>query len=108
MLLVDEEPDLQARIREVAGTLDAEYPMNIINLDTRTKSDVVVMTITRPDNSLQAQVKGNWPMCLFYTRQVRYVLFLKDAYFNVMIVAQLACRKVVNSLPKEDIQGQSW
>lgn len=68
ILLVDNEPDLQARINEVSGVLDAEYSMNIIMLDSQTKSEVVAMSVNSPDHSLRAQVKGNWPMCLFYTR----------------------------------------
>jgi acyl-CoA synthetase (AMP-forming)/AMP-acid ligase II len=68
MLLVDDEPDLQARVKEVSDELDAEYPMNIIVLDPQTKSEIAMMAVDSPDNSLRAQVKGNWPMCLFYTR----------------------------------------
>lgn len=68
ILLVDNDLDLQARIKEISGELDAEYPMNMIVLDSQTKSEIAEMAVNSPDNSLRAQVKGHWPMCLFYTR----------------------------------------
>lgn len=68
ILLVDDEPDLRARINDVSDVLDAEYPMSIIMLDSQTKSEVATMAVNSPEHSLRAQVKGNWPMCLFYTR----------------------------------------
>jgi acyl-CoA synthetase (AMP-forming)/AMP-acid ligase II len=67
ILLVDDEPDLQARIAEVAPLLEKEYPMQLITLGAETKREIDAMSTQRPPDELREQVKADWPMCLFYT-----------------------------------------
>jgi acyl-coenzyme A synthetase/AMP-(fatty) acid ligase len=68
LLLVDEDTALRARINEVAGQLEGELGMRTILMDSEGKAKIVAVTDKRPSDTYREVVKGDWPMCLFYTR----------------------------------------
>lgn len=70
LLLVDEEPEAQARIEAVRDRIEGELGMTIRILDKHTKGEILRMEPKRPDDEHRAGVKGTDPMFLFYTRSV--------------------------------------
>jgi len=69
LLLVDPHQDLRTRIDEVKS----ELAMRIVLLDAEQKSKISEILAVRPADCLRDVVRGDWPMCLFYTRQVIHV-----------------------------------
>ena len=67
MLLVDEDPELVAKIEDVRTDIEG-LRMRICVLDAAVKRDVRAMKAERPEDSFRDGVKGDWPMCIFYTR----------------------------------------
>lgn len=67
-ILVDDDPELQARIdgvrQEIGGTLGS----TVCVLDEATKKDIRSRKAERPGDEYRRGVQGNWPMCIFYTR----------------------------------------
>lgn len=70
LLLVDEEPAIRGRIKDIQGQIEGELGMRIILMDNEGKANILAMTDQRPSDVYREVVKGDWPMCLFYTRQV--------------------------------------
>ena len=68
LMLVDEDPDLIARVEEERSTIEHELGMKIAILDHLAKRDVCGMTSERPSDAIREGVKGDWPMTIFYTR----------------------------------------
>ena len=68
MLLVDEDPELVARIEDVRVDIEEQLKMKITVLDTRVKKDVLAMKAERPEDAFREGVKGDQPMAIFYTR----------------------------------------
>ncbi|KAF2873267.1 hypothetical protein BDV95DRAFT_569267 [Massariosphaeria phaeospora] len=67
LLIVDEDPEAQARIEAVRARLEGELGMTIRILDQQLKGEILRMAPIRPDDKLRSGVKGTFPMCLFYT-----------------------------------------
>lgn len=68
LLLVDQDPDLVARIEEVRTEIEGPLGMKIHILDAGAKDAIRSLTPERPDDLYREKVKGNSPMCIFYTR----------------------------------------
>ena len=66
LLLVDEDPDLVARIKAVRGDIE-DLGMQICLVDVQTKSYIRALKAERPGDELREGVQGNWEMCIFYT-----------------------------------------
>ncbi len=68
LLLVDEEPALRARIEDVGPRLEGELAIKFILVDSSVKAGISATGDERPSDAYREVVKGDWPMCLFYTR----------------------------------------
>jgi acyl-coenzyme A synthetase/AMP-(fatty) acid ligase len=68
VLLVDEDEECQARIEEVRDRIEGELGMKIFVLDRGLKGSISRLEAKRPENKYRDQIKGDFPMCLFYTR----------------------------------------
>lgn len=68
LVLVDDDPQLVARIEEARGDIEGELGMSISFLDDRNKHVIRSLKAERPGDELREGVKGNWPMSIFYTR----------------------------------------
>lgn len=68
IVLVDSDPDLAARIEGVMEDLKGELGMRRIVMDESTFAQIKATDSSRPDDIYREGVKGDWPMCLFYTR----------------------------------------
>lgn len=67
-MLVDEDEELQGRIEGERGEIEGALGMNIRILDGSLKQEISSMKKERPDDSHRDQVRGNWPIGIFYTR----------------------------------------
>lgn len=65
-ILVDMEPSLRARIREIEDEVGSRG-MEIEVFDVSKLSAISKQSSNPPDTLFREQVKGDWPMCLFYT-----------------------------------------
>jgi acyl-CoA synthetase (AMP-forming)/AMP-acid ligase II len=72
IILVDEDPALQARIEESRTSIQETLGMNIYLMDANQMQDIRNLTAERPDDRFREGVKGDWPMAMFYTRFVFY------------------------------------
>lgn len=70
LVLVDEDAECRDRIEAVRGRLESELGMTIIILDRQQKGEISRMEPERPKDELRANVKGKFPLFLFYTRSV--------------------------------------
>jgi acyl-CoA synthetase (AMP-forming)/AMP-acid ligase II len=68
ILLVDEDPELIARIEDVRSDIEGQLGMSITVLDREVKRDIRAMKADRPEDTFRDGVKGDWPMTIFYTR----------------------------------------
>jgi acyl-CoA synthetase (AMP-forming)/AMP-acid ligase II len=68
LLLVDEDPELVARIDDVRADIEGQLGMRITVLDRELKKVIRTMKAERPEDAFREGVKGNWPMSIFYTR----------------------------------------
>jgi acyl-CoA synthetase (AMP-forming)/AMP-acid ligase II len=68
ILLVDGEEELMNRVEDARGEIETGLTMKIFVLDREFKEGIRAMKAERPDDSYRDGVKGNWPMCIFYTR----------------------------------------
>ena len=69
-LFVDQDPDLVGRIEEVRTEIEQTLGMKIQILDAAAKDVIRSTKPERPDDVYREGVKGNSPMCIFYTRLV--------------------------------------
>lgn len=68
--MVDNDPEFVARIEDVREVLEQEYGMEIVLMDLSIKAEIGNQKAERVDDAYRKVVKGNSPMCLFYTRFV--------------------------------------
>ncbi|CAO2650946.1 Nn.00g092430.m01.CDS01 [Neocucurbitaria sp. VM-36] len=67
VVLVDEDAECRARIEAVRTRLESELGMTIIVLDVQQTGEISRLEPKRPDNELRVNVKGKFPLFLFYT-----------------------------------------
>ncbi|KAF2190471.1 acetyl-CoA synthetase-like protein [Zopfia rhizophila CBS 207.26] len=67
LLLVDKDPAAIERINQVRDRLEGELGMTIKVLDQTLKGEICRMEPRRPDDSLRKDIKGTFPIFLFYT-----------------------------------------
>ena len=70
LLLVDEEPAFQKRIEDERAFIEGELGMKIVLLDQELKNEIKNSEAERPGDEHRSQVKGDWPMAMFFTRFV--------------------------------------
>lgn len=70
VLLVDEDSECVKRIEEVRERIEGELGMRIFVLDKELKGAISRLEAKRPGDEYRAKMKGDFPMCLFYTRSV--------------------------------------
>lgn len=70
LLLVDEESALRQRVEDSRGQIERELGMQISILDRATTDIIRGFKPDRPADIYREEVKGDWPMVLFYTRFV--------------------------------------
>lgn len=68
LLLVDDLPELAGRIEDIRGEIEGKLGAKICVLDVNTKKIVTSHKAERPGDEYRKDVKGNWPMSIFYTR----------------------------------------
>ncbi|KAL3422287.1 AMP-binding enzyme [Phlyctema vagabunda] len=81
LILVDEEPEFTDRINEVRDTLEGEYGMTAVLVNSTTLDEVLSCEPKRPDDLFREQVRGDWPMVLLYTSGTTG--FPKGCPFNI-------------------------
>lgn len=69
MMLVDDDPVFTARLEAVVGPSEGKLPIRVVVLDGETKGEILRISSDRPADTYREVVQGDWPMCLFYTRQ---------------------------------------
>lgn len=67
-VLVDEDQTLRGRIEEVREALESKFGAEIVILDDKTRAEISNFEPKRVPDERRKDVKGNWPMALFYTR----------------------------------------
>lgn len=67
IVLVDEDEALRARIEEVRETLEDKIGAEIVVLDDNFRSQVSSLEAKRVPDEVRQDVRGNWPLALFYT-----------------------------------------
>jgi acyl-CoA synthetase (AMP-forming)/AMP-acid ligase II len=67
LLLVDEDPALQARISEKRGQIEEELGMQIHFIDLHAKEEIRSQKAERPADAYREGVKGDWPLAMFFT-----------------------------------------
>ena len=70
LLMADDDPEFVSRIDGVRETLEGEYGMEIVIMNPSTKAEIRSQKAEKVDDVYRKVVKGDWPMCLFYTRFV--------------------------------------
>ena len=70
LLLVDNDPELRARIEDERSQIEGELGAKIQIMDQDTMREVHSHSSKRPEDSYRDGVKGNWPMAMFFTRFV--------------------------------------
>lgn len=74
LLLVDQEEALLGRIEEQRGEIEGKLGMSINVLGEPLRQEIYGMEKERPDDSYRAEVKGNSPVAIFYTRYLLHIL----------------------------------
>lgn len=70
VLLADEEDGCQARIQQVGDRIREELGMDVRVLTKELKRKISSFSAAVPGHEYRAEVNGEFPMCLLYTRQV--------------------------------------
>jgi hypothetical protein len=73
VLLVDEDEECMKRIEEVRDRIEGELGMRIFVLDRGLKGSISRLEAKRPEDSYRDKMKGDFPMCLFFTRSVLFL-----------------------------------
>jgi acyl-CoA synthetase (AMP-forming)/AMP-acid ligase II len=68
LILVDQDPELVARIETARADIEGQLGMTIRVIDSETKKDIRAHKAERPGDEHRVGVQANWPMCIFYTR----------------------------------------
>jgi acyl-coenzyme A synthetase/AMP-(fatty) acid ligase len=74
LLIVDEDAECIERIEAVRDRIEGELGMTIRILNQGLKGEISRMEPKRPEDHYRDQIKGSFPMCLFYTRSVVMIL----------------------------------
>lgn len=104
LLMADDDPEFVTRINGVREILEQEHGMKIVFMDSSIKAEICNQKAERVDDAYRKVVKGNSPMCLFYTRFV--VSQTDDVLSNRCPAAQLACQKPVLFNTNEHFQNR--
>lgn len=80
VIIVDEDAECRARIEAVRGRLEEELGMEIRILDQSLKGEISRMEPVRPGDELRKDVKGKFPLFLFYTRLVTQEMCFQDTH----------------------------
>ncbi|KAG9248669.1 hypothetical protein BJ878DRAFT_326794 [Calycina marina] len=67
LILVDDDVELMGRIEDVRDEIEKGLGMKISILDDQMRSHLQSLKAERPEDEFRAGVKGNNPMCIFYT-----------------------------------------
>lgn len=67
IILVDEDQALRARVEEVKETLESKIGAEIVILNDGIRSEISSFEAKRVPDEARKDVKGNWPLALFYT-----------------------------------------
>jgi hypothetical protein len=70
LLVVDDDPELFARIEDERAHIEGQLDMNIVTLDAGAKRKIRELEPDRPSDLLREGVVGDGPMSIFYTRHV--------------------------------------
>jgi hypothetical protein len=70
LLLVDEDPEAIERVEAVRARIEGELGMTIRILNKELKGEICRLAPERPADELRRDMKGTFPMSLFYTRCV--------------------------------------
>jgi acyl-CoA synthetase (AMP-forming)/AMP-acid ligase II len=68
VLLVDEDEGCQARINESRERIESEVGMQTVVLSPEKKAEINALEPKVPERKWRAGLKGDFPMCLLYTR----------------------------------------
>jgi hypothetical protein len=68
LILVDHDPNLSIRIKDVQSEIENDLKMNIRIMDGATKAQIYDLKAEKPKDVFRDRVQGNWPMSIFYTR----------------------------------------
>lgn len=68
LLLIDDDPELLARIQDVSSTIENELGLIQLVLNPKMKANIYTGGSQRPDDRYRTVVQGDWPVGLFYTR----------------------------------------
>ena len=71
VLLVDDESGCQARIQQVGDGIRKDLGIDVQVLTNKRKREIASSEATVPGHEHRAGVKGDFPMCLLYTRHVK-------------------------------------
>lgn len=98
LLLLDEDPAFRTRIEDEREVVEGELGMKIMVLEHDRKSEILSVNSDRPDDVHRSQIKGNSPMCMFFTRFVmKYSLEDSLLILILLVVGRLVCLKDVLS-----------
>lgn len=79
LLLVDQDSALQGRIEDERGYIEGELGTQIKIMSPETIQQIRSLKSERPDDAYRSQVKGDWPMVMFFTRyEARLGWFLES------------------------------
>lgn len=67
-ILVDKDDKCQGRLDSERSKIEGELNLKPIVLNKELKKAIAMKQASRPDDSYRAEVKGNFPATLFYTR----------------------------------------
>jgi acyl-CoA synthetase (AMP-forming)/AMP-acid ligase II len=68
LMLIDYDQELRNRIDDVGTEIVNELGITPVVIGKDFKRELLAMTAERPEDTYRADVQGNWPICLFYTR----------------------------------------
>jgi acyl-CoA synthetase (AMP-forming)/AMP-acid ligase II len=97
LVLIDDDPELIARIEGVALAIENELGLSPVILNSELKTELYSQGGERPDNIYRENVRGNWPVGLFYTRSVPFH-HASGGYPDLIVVAQRGCQRQVLSM----------
>ena len=80
LLVVDEGEGCRERVEEVRERLE-EMGIRIVVLDRGVKAEICRLEPKRPEDKLRDGMKGTFPIFLFYTRLVCYLVDIRFPFF---------------------------
>ncbi|KAH7409498.1 hypothetical protein BKA64DRAFT_774308 [Cadophora sp. MPI-SDFR-AT-0126] len=108
LMLVDDESELRDRIEGVRGVVEGEgeagLGCKVVVLDEVTKRGIREGKGERPGNEYRDGVKGDWPMCMFYTSGTTGMP--KGVPFNVNRGFYVGCARATGY--RRTVDGDRW